>query len=242
MPFPMQMTFPFQWSWLQVVLVLVAVAAIGLIISSIMSLVVKVKEIELLEDEQGRSYRLMRRRRRFRLHHGMGGLLLLVGAMLILVASVAVQSYLGFTGEIKVATVQATPITNMPHMMIVSLTLYDQDGQQVSHEEYSLNGDRWELDGDVVKFQPWLNFFGVHSGYKISRLTSQYDDTNAHTIKPISLNGGDEDFYNSIRNKTWWSTPAVMAVYGTAILEPADSVIYDVFMDQTAMLAIPEKS
>ncbi len=80
MPFPMQMTFPFQWSWLQVVLVLVAVAAIGLIISSIMSLVVKVKEIELLEDEQGRSYRLMRRRRRFRLHHGVGGLLLLCGS------------------------------------------------------------------------------------------------------------------------------------------------------------------
>jgi len=242
MTFPIQMNFPIQWGWLQVVLVLVAIAAIGLIISAIMSLAVKIKEIEILEDEEGRSYRLMRRRRRFRLHHGIWGLLLLVGAMLILVVSVAIQSYLGFTGEIKVATVRATAITNMPHTMIVNLTLYDQNGQQMSHGDYSLNGDRWELDGDVVKFQSWLNFFGVHSGYKISRLTSQYDDSNAHTIKPISLNGGDEDFYNSIRNKTWWSVPSVMAVYGSAVLEPADDVIYDVFMDQTGMSAVPEKS
>ncbi|HWS85148.1 MAG TPA: hypothetical protein VN207_12915, partial [Ktedonobacteraceae bacterium] len=60
--------------------------------------------------------------------------------------------------------------------------------------------------------------------------------------KPISLNGGDEDFYNSIRNKTWWSVPSVMAVYGSAVLEPADDVTYDVFMDQTGMSAVPEKS
>ena len=236
------MTFPIQGSWLQIVLLLVAIAAVGLIISSIMSLVVKVKEIEILEDEEGRSYRRVRRRRHFRLHHGIGGLLLLVGAMLILVVSVAVQSYLGFTGEIKVATVQAMAITNVSHTMIVNLTLYDQNGQQVYHGNYSLNGDRWELDGDVVKFQSWLNFFGVHSGYKISRLTSQYDDSNAHVIKPVSLNGGDEDFYSSIRNKTWWSVPAVMAVYGSAVLEPADGVTYDVFMDQTGMLAVPERS
>src|SRR5436853_6845723 len=127
------MTFPIQWSWQQIILLLVAIAAVGLIISSMMSLVVKVKEIDILEDEQGRSYRRIRRRRRFRLHHGVWGLLLLVGAMLILVVSVAVQSYLGFTGEIKVATVRATAITNMPHTMIVNLTLYDQNGQQMSY-------------------------------------------------------------------------------------------------------------
>jgi hypothetical protein len=233
------MTFPIQWSWQQAVLMLVAIAAVGLIISSMMSLVVKVKEIEILEDEQGRAYRLMRRRRHFRLHHGIVGLLLLVGAMLILVASVAIQSYLGFTGKIKVATVHTTAITNMPHTMLVDLILYDQNEQQISHGDYSLDGDRWELNGDIVKFQSWLNFFGVHSGYKISRLTSQYDDSSAHMIKPVSLNGGDEDFYNSIRAKTWWSVPAVMAVYGAAVLEPADDVTYDVFMDQTGMFAVP---
>ena len=242
MTFPTQMNFPIQWGWQQIVLLLVAIVAIGLIISSLMSLVVKVKEIDILEDEEGRSYRLMRRRRRFRWHHGIGGLLLLVGAMLVLAVSVAIQSYLGFTGEIKVATIHATAITNMPHTMIVNLTLYDQNGQEILHGDYSLNGDRWELNSDVVKFQPWLNFFGIHSGYKISRLTSQYDDSNAHMIKPISLNGSDEDFYNSIRNKTWWSIPSVMAVYGSAVLEPADDVTYDVFIDQTGMFAIPKQS
>lgn len=236
------MTFPIQWSWLQIVLVLMAIAAIGLIMSFLMSLAIKVKEIEILEDKRGRLYRLMRRRRRFRWHHGIGGLLLLLGAMLILVISVAVQSYLGFTSEIKVATIQAIAVTNVSHTMTVNVTLYNQNGQSVSHTVYSLNGDRWELDGDVVKFQQWLNFFGVHSGYKISRLTSQYDDLNIHTIQPISLNGNDEDFYNSIRNKMWWSVPTVMAVYGTAVLEPADNVVYDVFMDQTGMIAVPERS
>ncbi len=234
------MTFPIQWGLPQIVLVLVAMSAIALVISSMMSLFIQIKEIEILEDEQGRSYRLMRRRRHFRWHHGFAGLLLLVGSILILVMSVAIQSYLGFTGEIKVATVHTLSITNMPHTMIVDLTLYDQSGQQISHGNYSLNGDRWELVGDVVKFQPWLNFFGVHSGYKISRLTSQYDDFNAHMIKPVPLNGGDEDFYNAIRHKTWWSVPAVMAVYGAAVIEPAGDVTYDVFMDQTGMLAVPK--
>src|SRR2546430_2590342 len=77
------MTFPIQWGWQQIILLLVAIAAVGLIISSMMSLVVKVKEIDILEDEQGRSYRRIRRRRRFRLHRGIWGLLLLVGAMRI---------------------------------------------------------------------------------------------------------------------------------------------------------------
>lgn len=231
------MVFPIQWGGQQITLLLVAIAAIGLIISSLMSLVVKVKEIEFLEDEQGRSYRLMRRRRRFRWHHGIGGLVGLLVAMSLLWLTVLMQTYLGLTGTIKVAQVHAIQIQNADHQMEVEITFYDQYGHASDPKTYVLGGDEWVLQGSVIEFPSWLNVLGLHSGYKLTRLFGEYNDGRQDS-KPVFLNGGDDAFFKAARDKTL-PVPLAQGYYGSAVIIPANGHTYNVYVSQDAVRAEP---
>jgi len=231
------MTFPIQLSWQQAMLMLVAIAAVGLIISSLMSLVVKVKEIERLEDEYGRSYRLMRRRRHFRLHHGMAGLIILLIALSLFWLTVLMATYLGLTGTIKVAHVRATQIQNADHQMEVEITFYDQNGHGSDPKTYSVGGDEWVLQGSIVEFPSWLNVLGLHAGYKLTRLFGEYNDGRQDS-KPVFLNGGDDDFFKAARDKTL-PVPFAQGYYGSAVIVPANGHTYDVYVSQDAVRAEP---
>ncbi len=231
------MTIPIQWSWQQIVLLLVAIAAVGLIISSLMSLVVKVKEIEILEDEEGRSYRRVRRRRHFRLHHGVTGLIILVVAVSLLWVTILMETYLGLTGTIKVARVHATQIQNADHQMEVEITSYDQYGHASDPKTYIIGGDEWVLQGSIIEFPSWLNLLGLHAGYKLTRLFGEYNDGRQDS-KPYFLNGGDDDFFKAARDKTL-PVPMAQGYYGSAVIVPANGHTYDVYASQDAVKAEP---
>ncbi len=235
------MTIPIQLGWQQLLLVLIAILGVGLFISSLMGLVVRFREMELLEDEHGNTYRHYRHRRGLRWKRGVSGLVLLLLAFFILWVTFAVQSYLSLTGDIKVARVHATQVANESHTMNVELILYDQNGKQTSDQTYAVKGDRWLLQGDIVEFPAWFNFFGVHSGYKLTRLEGQFDDPNLesssrHTVVP--LNGGDDDFFNAAR-KNALPFPFAKGYYGSAVIVPANGTTYNVYASQTGLKAEP---
>ncbi len=232
------MNTPIQIGLAQVVILLVAVLGLGLLISSLMSLVRGQRSI--FEDEDGRRY-YSRRYRRFKWMHGVGGILLVLVAISILWVSSLVQTYLNLTGDIKVAQVHASTVANQPHMMSVELTLYDTNGKQTSDQTYFVMGDRWMLQGDIIKFPGWVNLLGLHSGYKLTRLEGQYDDPNdesnlKHTV--VTLNGGEDNFFKTVYKQAW-SSPFVEAAYGNAVIVPADGHNYTVLVSQTGLYAKP---
>ena len=154
-----------------------------------------------------------------------------------------VQSYLGLTGDIKVARVRATHFANAPHQMSVELIQYDKDGHQTSDQTYALNGDEWMLQGDIIKFPTWVNVLGIHSGYKLTRLEGRFDDPNLESKSQhvvITLNGGDDNFFQTMHAQRGWISPFVDATYGNAVFVPADGT-YDVFVSQTGLFARPAK-
>src|SRR6266705_501446 len=59
------------------------------------------------------------------------------------------QSYIGFTNTIKVATIQACP-THAPYRISVMLILYGKNGQKILSKTYLVDGDKWTLRSDVV--------------------------------------------------------------------------------------------
>lgn len=152
--------------------------------------------------------------------------------------SFSIQSYLGLTGDIKVAQVQAVSFENVPHEMSIHITLYDQYGNVSTPEQvYAIKGDEWMLQGDILKFATWLNVVGIHSSYKLTRLEGQYQDVtleqnNQHTVVP--LNGGDDDFFKNTYKQAW-SSPFVEAAYGNAIILPANGRTYTVLVSQTGL-------
>ena len=231
------MTVPFTFGWAQAFLLLLAIAGFSLLTSAAMS--VRPRRV-LYEDKQGnRFYR--RHRGHFRIFRFLEGSILVIVALAFLWLSSLLQTYIGMGSEIKVAQVKAMSITNMPHTMIVELTLYDQDGKQASSGTYSVPGDRWFLQGDVLRFPDWLNIVGLHSGYKLTRLQGEYDsvdDENKLPHKAIELNGGDGDFFKTVY-KQQWSSPFVQAAYGNALILPADGHTYNVYISQTGLTEKP---
>lgn len=237
------MTIPFVIGWPQVFLFIIALVGLFLLINAFVGLR---RQRGYRHDNEGDDRKFGRRSiSHFRLRWGrlLGGAFLVFFAISLLWLTILVQTYLGLTSDIKVARVHATVVANVPHLMSVDLTLYDQNGKQTSEQTYIINGDEWMLQGDIIKFPPWLNIFGLHSGYKLTRLEGRYDDANleanSHHVV-VTLNGGDDNFFKTVQEQAWTS-PFVQAAYGSGTFIQPDGKTYDVFVSQTGLYAAPEK-
>ncbi|GAC1387383.1 MAG: hypothetical protein NVS4B7_07500 [Ktedonobacteraceae bacterium] len=236
------MNIPIVIGWPQVLLFFIALVGLGLLISSVMGLSGWPAGRYDSYEEEARKFggrRPHRLRRRLRLGRGLSGVVLLVVAISLLWLTFVVQSYLGLISDIKVARVHASQLTNASHQMSVELIQYDKDGHQASDQTYAVNGDEWMLQADYIKFPTWLNILGVHSGYKLTRLEGRFDDPNLesnarHVV--ITLNGGDDNFFQTAHNQKSWLGPFVDATYGNATFDPADGT-YDIFASQTGLYA-----
>ena len=181
------MNIPFQFGWPQVLLLLIGLVGLWLCITAGLGLLSPGRFLS--EDEKERYNRTGRLpRRRFKLTRGLSGLVLIAVAVSLLWVSFLVQSYLGLTGEIKVAHIRATPIANVAHQMSVEVMLYDGNGHVTSDNTYLIQGDEWMVQGDIIKFPAWLNVVGLHAGYKLTISFKQH----IHT--------GNGLFYSSMLN------------------------------------------
>jgi hypothetical protein len=233
------MNVPFQFAWPQVLLLLIGLVGLWLCITAGLGLLSPGRFLS--EDEKERYRRTGHLpRRRFKVTRGFSGLVPLAVAISLLWLTFLVQSYLGLTGEIKVAHIRATPIANVSHQMSVEVMLYDGNGHINSENTYLIQGDEWMVQGDIIKFPAWLNIVGLHAGYKLTRLEGRYDDTNLentahHTAIP--LNGGDDNFFQTTYIHRQWFAPFVDAAYGNAVFQTSGS--FDVFATQDALIARP---
>ncbi len=239
------MTIPFVFGWPQVFLLLIAIVGILLLVNAFVGLRRRRYSYRDEDEEHKFDNRRQRGLLRFRPRWGrlLGGVFLVFFAISLLWLSLLIQTYLGLTSDIEVARVRATPVANVSHLMSVDLTLFDQNGHQTSEQTYIINGDEWMLQGDIIKFPPWLNIFGLHSGYKLTRLEGRFDDPNLeanshHTV--VVLNGGDDNFFKTVQEQAWTS-PFVQAAYGSGTFIQPDGKTYDVFVSQTGLYAAPEK-
>ncbi|HEV2583829.1 MAG TPA: hypothetical protein VGT44_23445 [Ktedonobacteraceae bacterium] len=238
------MNFPFQIGLPQVVLLLIVLVGLWLFITALTGLVRRYEIHELKEEEKKAGMRAPRRwgYGRLRWKRGGSGILLLIIAISLLWLTFLVQTYLGLTGDIRVARIHATA-TNIPHLMSVEVILYDNNGNPASDKTYIVQGDEWMLQGDIVKFPSWLNILGLHSGFKLTRLEGRYDDVNMERTAPhtvIELNGGDDNFFKTVQAQAWTS-PFVDSAYGSSTFLSPDNHTYDIFVSQDALHPEPVK-
>ena len=233
------MNIPFQIGWPQFILLLIGLVGLWLFISAGLGLLGPGRFLSGEEKERYHRTGYMPRRR-FKVWRGLSGILLLAVAVSLLWVTFLVQSYLGLTGEIKVAHIRATSIANVAHQMSVEVALYNENGHISSDNTYLIQGDEWMVQGDIIKFPPWLNVVGLHAGYKLTRLEGRYDDihlenTARHTAVP--LNGGDDNFFQTTYMHKQWFAPVIDATYGNAVFQAPGS--FDVFATQDALIARP---
>jgi hypothetical protein len=234
------MHIPFQFGFPQILLIIIGIVGLWLFITAALSLIRGHEIHERKEEEAKAGYGFVRRRfqRRLRWGRGLGGILMIAIAVSLLWLTFLVQSYLGLTGEIKVAQIRAATFANAPHQMTVELILYDDNGNVASDNHYLMQGDEWMVQGDIVKFPTWANILGLHTGYKLTRFEGRYDSIAMERSAPhfaMELNGGDDGFFQAVNTHPTWYGWLAEASYGNAVFQGAGN--YNVFATQDALIA-----
>ncbi|MFE3191106.1 hypothetical protein ACFXHA_18990 [Nocardia sp. NPDC059240] len=211
------MVFPVTFGWIQILLLVLGIGAIALLITAVL----KARKV---------GWRVLAGR-------GAGAVGLVLVAVVILWITTLLQTFLGLTGEVKAAHIEAKPIAGQEHMMNVDLTLYGDKDHADEHKTYQVEGDMWVLQANIVELEPWVNALGFNSGYKVTRLYGQRLDGIATKQNQIFLNGSDADFFQDMKNQSWYTKPFVRSAYGNAVI--ATPGTYDVFISRDAIKTRP---
>jgi hypothetical protein len=166
------------------------------------------------------------------LRMGGGLVLLLIGLVAFAVAGWA-QTYRALTKEELVAYIRAVPVAGQSQTMRVNYTPV-QGGTLGVTQTYIVHGDQWELGGDVIKWQDYVNILGVHTGYRITRLDGYYNDKNDYyDHKPLTFIdlAGHANTVEQFAHDHPNLMPFVRAIYHNATAAPPDpNATYRVYL------------
>jgi len=144
-------------------------------------------------------------------------LLVIAGALSLLLLGAFLQSYTAFTARDRVAMVNCAPVSDTA-MMLELITFHD-DGSGYARR-FFLRGQQWTVEGHILKWDDWLNFVGLRTMYKLTRVRGRYVRSADEATQPSSV-------YSLVENEEdplWrWlfeygrQLPMVHAVYGTTV-------------------------
>jgi len=157
--------------------------------------------------------------------------------LLVIAVIVNIASYGRLTYEQPVAELTFTELA--PQKYQASVTFLQDQRQQ----EFLLDGDEWQLDAKVLKWQGYANLIGFNAHYKLHRLAGRYttiEQSNNQPATNYDLNADPGlDIWQLIRQHPNL-LPLVDAYYGSAVFLPmADQAHYKVFMTQSGLIARP---
>jgi hypothetical protein len=127
------------------------------------------------------------------------------------------RAYQAFTYEKPVAEI-ITQSSKESNTIRVTLVQYLPDASQSSHQ-FLVKGDQWMLEGDILKWDNWLNFLGLHTRYRLTRLRGRYiqaEDEKKKGKTIYSLVEDDDHPLWRFLYKHGYRFPFVSTVYGNA--------------------------
>lgn len=150
-----------------------------------------------------------------------GGLVMILVALVVFAIAGWAQTYHQLTHNELVAYINAVPTG--PQRIQVTYTPV-HGGTRGTPRTYTIHGDQWELGGDVVKWQNWVNILGVDTGYRVSRLDGYYTDPNDYKTKPVSVFdlGQGRDAMETFLHDHGNLVPFIRATYHNATAQVPD--------------------
>jgi len=162
---------------------------------------------------------------------GLASLLLMTIGLAVFGFTMALRAYHIFTKEELVAIIKCVPAQENK-----SLTLdYTEvvNDKRKPTKQYNLKGDQWMIDGDILKWDSWVNFLGLHTCYKTTRISSRYLDIKDETSQPrtaYELSGGTDRLWKMLY-RDGQGFPFVEAVYGSATYQfPDENAVFGVYV------------
>ncbi|MBI3562340.1 MAG: cation/multidrug efflux pump [Gammaproteobacteria bacterium] len=170
---------------------------------------------------------------------GLLGLLLLSVGILVLLVGMNLYTYQRFTLEKPVATVSFEQIS--PQHYRVNLAPVGETPRLLR-----LNGDEWQLDVRLIKWQGLATLIGVDPVYRLDRFSGRYRSTDqelheVRTIYDLGVDHGMDLWAIASRHKSW--LPWVDALYGSAVYMPmADQASYQVSIAASGLVVRPDNT
>lgn len=141
------------------------------------------------------------------------GMLLFIGFFL--------RSYHVYTLEKPVAKIKISPTLQPQTMKINLIQLNNENLPKV----FLIKGDQWLLEGDILKWDNWLNFLGLQTRYRFTRIRGRYLSTEDEMQKEKTVYSLVEDENNPFWNYLYHygqKLPLVSTVYGNAVFQYGD--------------------
>lgn len=132
------------------------------------------------------------------------------------------RAYQAFTFEKPVAEIITQP-AGEPDTNLVTFVQFLPDDSQATHQ-LLIKGDQWMLEGDILKWKNWLNFLGLHTRYRLTRLRGRYIQTEDEKHKEQTIYPLVEDENHPLWRylyKYGHRLPFVSTVYGNAVFQSA---------------------
>ncbi|MFQ5604453.1 MAG: hypothetical protein ACE5HS_14380 [bacterium] len=158
----------------------------------------------------------------------------------VLFLAAFIQSYQKFTRNVLVAEVRCIPLADSENSLYLQYTPV-KDGKLQTPQTFLLNGDQWALEGQILKWDDWLNFFGVHTMFKMTRVRGRYVNFQDEIDNPpsvYSLVEHEEDPQWRWLFKYGHKIRFVTAVYGNTVFTyPSTNQVYEIFVSTSGFMA-----
>lgn len=170
-------------------------------------------------------------------------LLLISVAIALLFLGAFIQSYTVFTQRELAATVHCTTVPGTEDTMVLELRT-PQSPTVTQIRRYLLRGHQWTVEGHILKWDDWLNFLGLRTMYKLTRVRGRYLQADDEMSKPATV-------YSLVPNEDdpgWrWlyeygpRLPFVQAVYGNTVFTlPSEDKTFYIYVTTSGFM-IAEK-
>ena len=144
-----------------------------------------------------------------------------------------IQSYTAFTDRTPAAEVYCTLVPGAKDEMTLWLVTFESPPPVRYLSQYRLDGHQWAIEGHILKWNDWLNFFGLHTMYKLSRVRGRYLRAEDEASKPAtaySLAANEEDPRWRWLYEYGARLPFVTAVYGNTVFTfPSETKTFRIY-------------
>jgi hypothetical protein len=129
------------------------------------------------------------------------------------------RSYHAFTHKTPVAEILSEPL-GAEKTSRITLVQFNPPASRL----FLVRGDQWMIEGDILKWEDWLNFLWLETRYRLTRLRGRYVSTEDEAREKPTI-------YSLVRNEyhPFWNIlyeygrrmPLVSTVYGGAVFQIA---------------------
>ena len=158
---------------------------------------------------------------------------------MLLFAGFFFRAYRAFTLEEPVAKII---IEHPDGGEVSSITIIQDDQKGESRtRRFDVAGDQWVLEGDILKWRNWLNFLGLHTRYRLTRLRSRYLEASDERTKPSSIHplveNEDHPLWRYLY-KYGPRLPVVSTVYGNAVFQASgENAVFRIYVGTSGFIA-----